>query len=71
MMATINLLPLILHLPINERFTVVEQTLKSIKQEEFKNKMELAAATLYSDYINDKELTAFTSLDYENFYETK
>lgn len=70
-MATINLLPLILHLPINERFTVVEQTLKSIKQEEFKNKMELAAATLYSDYINDKELTAFTSLDYENFYETK
>ncbi|GHT32906.1 hypothetical protein FACS189434_05810 [Bacteroidia bacterium] len=71
MMDTINLLPLILHLPINERFTVVEQTLKSIKQEEFKNKMEMVAATLYSDYINDKELTAFTSLDYENFYETK
>lgn len=70
-MDTINLLPLILHLPINERFTVVEQTLKSIKQEEFKNKMEMVAATLYSDYINDKELTAFTSLDYENFYETK
>ena len=70
-MSTANLLNFILHLPVADRFVVVEQTLKSIKQEEFKNKMELAAATLYDDYANNNELTAFTSLDYENFYETK
>jgi hypothetical protein len=33
--------------------------------------MNYAANLLYSDYANDKELTAFTALDYENFYETK
>ena len=70
-MNTVNLLHSILHLPIAERFVVMEQTLKSIKQEEFKDKMETAAAVLYSDYINDKNLTAFTSLDYERFYETR
>lgn len=35
------------------------------------NQLELAANELYSDYVNDKELTAFTSLDFDNFYETK
>ena len=70
-MTTANLLHSIPHLPLADRFLVVEQTLKSIKKEEFKNKMELAAVRLYSDYANDKELTAFTSLDYENFYETR
>ena len=39
--------------------------------EEIKNKMALAASALYDDYANDRELTAFTSLDYENFYETR
>jgi len=70
-MSIANLLHFILHLPISDRFVVVEQTLKSIKQEEFKNEMKLAAETLYDDYTNDKELTAFTAIDYENFYETK
>ena len=70
-MNTVNLLHSILHLPIADRFVVLEQTLKSIKQDEFKNKMELAAAALYNDYLNDKELTVFTSLDYEDFYETR
>ena len=35
------------------------------------NQMEFAANELYNDYVNDKDLTAFTSLDLENFYETK
>jgi hypothetical protein len=33
--------------------------------------MEFAANELLSDYINDKELTAFISLDLEEFYEPK
>ncbi len=33
--------------------------------------MELVANELYEDYVIDKEVTVFTSLDFENFYETK
>jgi hypothetical protein len=58
-------------LPISKRFYVVEETLKSIKKEELYHQMESAVNELYEDYVNDKELTAFTSLDLENFYETK
>jgi hypothetical protein len=58
-------------LPLTKRFYVVEETIKSIKNDEIKNQMKLAADKLYNDYTNDKELTIFTSLDFENFYETK
>jgi hypothetical protein len=58
-------------LPLTKRFYVVEETIKSIKREEMNNQMELAANELYSDYANNKDLTAFTSLDFENFYEAK
>jgi hypothetical protein len=33
--------------------------------------MKLAARELYGDYKNDKELTAFTQLDLEDFYEAR
>jgi hypothetical protein len=33
--------------------------------------MNMAAEALYSDYKTDKELTAFTDLDFERFYEAK
>ncbi|EOR95191.1 hypothetical protein ADIARSV_1679 [Arcticibacter svalbardensis MN12-7] len=33
--------------------------------------MELAVHELYEDYKNDQELTAFTAIDLEHFYETK
>lgn len=58
-------------LPLNKKFYVVEETIKSIKKQENSNQLEFAANTLYNDYINDKELTAFTALDFEDFYETK
>jgi len=70
-MQTIDLIQEIIRLPISKRFYVVEETIKSIKKEEMGHQMELAANELYDDYVNDKELTAFTSLDFENFYETK
>jgi len=50
---------------------VVEETIKSIKKEEMRHQMELAANELYEDYTNDKELTTFTFLDFENFYDTR
>ena len=70
-MQTIDLIQEILRLPLTQRFYVVEETIKSIKKEEMGNQMEFAANELYNDYVNDKDLTAFTSLDLENFYETK
>ena len=33
--------------------------------------MEKAAGELCNNYVNDKELTIFTLLDFENFYEVK
>jgi hypothetical protein len=70
-MQTIDLIKEIQRLPLTKRFYVVEETIKSIKKEEMNHQMELAANELYSDYVNDKDLTAFTSIDFENFYETK
>jgi hypothetical protein len=70
-MQTIDLIQEIQRLPLAKRFYVVEEIIKSIKKEEMNHQMELAANELYSDYVNDKDLTAFTSLDFDNFYETK
>jgi hypothetical protein len=70
-MQTLDLIREIQRLPLTKRFIVIEETIKSIKKEEMGNQMELAADELYSDYVNDKDLTAFTSLDFDNFYETK
>ncbi len=70
-MQTADLIREIQCLPLTKRFYVVEETIKSIKKEEIQHQMELAADSLYSNYVNDKELTAFTSLDFDDFYETK
>lgn len=35
------------------------------------NKLEKAVLSMIEEYRHDKELSAFTSLDIENFYETK
>jgi len=50
---------------------VVELILKSIRQGELKKQMENAVDTLMDDYRSDKELTAFTKIDFENFYEAR
>lgn len=70
-MQTIDIIHEIQRLPLTKRFYVVEETIKSIKKEEMNHQMELAANELFEDYTNNKELTAFTSLDIEHFYEAK
>ncbi|HEY5326694.1 MAG TPA: hypothetical protein VIJ27_06820 [Mucilaginibacter sp.] len=49
-------------LPLSKRFLVMEQTLKSIKNEELKHQTEVAAGELYDDYAGDKKLTDFSYL---------
>ncbi|HNC39520.1 MAG TPA: hypothetical protein PK492_09150 [Chitinophagaceae bacterium] len=70
-MQTTDLIHEIQRLPLTKRILVLEEIVKSIKKEEAQNHMEMAAEALYEEYVNDGELTAFTSLDLENFYETK
>jgi hypothetical protein len=70
-METVDLIKQIKLLPRNQRFYVVEETLKSIRKEETTYQIETTVEALYDDYLNNKELTAFTDLDLEDFYETK
>jgi hypothetical protein len=70
-MQAINIIEQIQQLPLDKKFWIVEETIKSIKSEETNNKLSLAANELFEDYANDKELTAFSTLDFEHFYETK
>jgi hypothetical protein len=69
MTATATLLNQIYHLPLYERMLIVERTIHSIRTE--KNDMTGAVALMADEYRNDMELTAFTQLDMENFYETR
>jgi hypothetical protein len=70
-MEAVQIIQEIQRLTLVNKFYVVEETIKAIKQEETSNQMDLAVKMLYNDYTNDKELTAFTALDFEHFYEAK
>ena len=70
-MQTAQLMQEIFKLPLDKKFFVVEQTLKSIKLEEGNRHLVMAAEALYDDYNNAKELTSFTALDFEEFYEAR
>ena len=58
-------------LPIQKRILVIEKAINSIRKEEEKTELTKAADVLYRDYKTDKELTAFTNIDFVNFYEAK
>ncbi len=70
-MRTNEILREIERLPISKRIYVVEKTIHSIRTQEDKNLMTKAADILAADYLSDKELTAFSNLDIEDFYEAK
>jgi len=58
-------------LPVKKRIFVIERTMQLMRKQEEKRQMTTAADTLYEDYKTDKELTQFTNLDFENFYEPR
>jgi len=59
------------NLPAYKRMFIVEQIIRSIRLNNQENTLAVAADRLYDDYKNDKELTAFTQLDCEDFYEPR
>lgn len=70
-MKTKELILEIQKLPVQKRYYVIERSLHLLRKQEGNSQMEKAAAELYNDYKNDKELTAFTGIDFESFYETR
>ncbi|MDR2792249.1 MAG: hypothetical protein LBB61_01100 [Treponema sp.] len=70
-METVEIIQKIDLLPLTQRMLIVEKIIHSIREEEQKIIMKEAADVLYNDYKHDKSLVDFTSLDYEEFYETK
>jgi len=58
-------------LPIRKQMYVIEKIIHTIGKQEDKNMMTKAAKALYADYNTDKELTAFTKLDFDEFYEAR
>jgi hypothetical protein len=58
-------------LPLNKRMIIVERTIKSIRENKNKSKLKIGADALLTDYVNDPELTVFTDIDFEKFYETR
>jgi len=58
-------------LPIEQRILIIEKTLRSIREQEFADKMERAVNELKEEYETNKELTAFSDIDFEDFYDSK
>ena len=56
---------------MSKRILVIEKVIHSIRKQQENNQMSIAAEEMYSDYITDKELTIFTNIDFEEFYEAK
>jgi len=70
-MRTNEILKEIQRLPIQKRIYVIEKTIHSIRKQEDTNQIKKAVDTLFNDYKSDKEMTAFTNLDFEDFYEAR
>ena len=70
-MSTQEILKCIRELPLGEKIRVIEETLRSIRSAETSKDLNLASEELFDEYSQNKELTAFTKLDFEEFYEAK
>ncbi len=58
-------------LPMQERILVIERAIRALRQEEESRQTDRAARELREDYNSDKDLTAFTDLDMDDFYEPR
>ena len=69
-MSAFDLISEIRKLPVSEQMLVVERTVHGIRAAEIQKRMRHAAELLYDDYVTDPDLTAFTVLDTQDFYES-
>jgi hypothetical protein len=59
-MSTNEIIVEINKLPVVQRLTLIELTIKNIREEEKKEKLSAGVEALYADYLNDSELTIFS-----------
>lgn len=69
-MNTSDIIKEIERLPLSKRIYVIERAIQSIRKNEDLHQMEEAVNALLPDYRSDYELTAFTTVDMDEFYET-
>ena len=69
-METLEIMRNVNRLPLLQQMFIAEQIIHSIRKRE-QSSLEMAAERLYKDYMTDENLTVFTQLDCENFYETR
>ena len=69
-METLEIIRNTRRLPLSQQMLVAERIIHSIRQRE-QSSMETAAERLYADYMTDENLTVFTQLDCEDFYEAR
>jgi hypothetical protein len=68
-METLEIMHNVNCLPMSQQMLIAESIIHSIRKKE-QPSMEVAAERLYADYMTDENLTMFTQLDCEDFYET-
>ncbi len=70
-MSTSEIVKEINQLSSAEKLVVIEKALKDLLQSNFGQQMTLASEALENEYKTNPELTAFSNLDWEDFYEAK
>jgi hypothetical protein len=70
-MSTTDILKEIDRLPPNEMLLVIQKALKNLMRYNYEQQMTIAAEALENEYKTNTDLTAFSNLDMEDFYETK
>ena len=58
------------NLPDEDKFWLVEETLKSLRKIA-REQMSVAANELVEEYRKNRELTAFTDIDLDHFYQVR
>jgi hypothetical protein len=69
-METLEIIRNVNRLPLSQQMLIAERIIHSIRKKE-QPLLEAAAERLYADYVTDENLTIFTQLDCEDFYETR
>ena len=70
-MSTMELLKEIDRLPLNDKLSLLEKAIKDIIKHNDMQQMTIASESLENEYKTNKDLTAFSNLDIEDFYEAK
>ncbi len=70
-MSTADILKEINNLPVSERLLLIQKTIRRILLSTQQQQLTFAAEELAEEYNINKELTSFTDLDLEDFYEAR